>query len=100
MAFYIIYHEGNTEENNGYVVFTVDEIFTDQLGNRGGEGGSQRGLNNKRPTKSTLIKKIKKGNSDGIGCKVIYKKGLPILIYEELRKFSDIYEEAVSHTHI
>jgi hypothetical protein len=40
LAFYVIYHEGNTEENNGYVVFTVDEIFTDQLGKVGGEEGS------------------------------------------------------------
>jgi hypothetical protein len=29
------YHQGNTEEeNNGYIVFTVNEMDTDQLGNR------------------------------------------------------------------
>ncbi len=36
LAFYITYHEGNiADENIGYVVFTVDEITKDQLGNRG-----------------------------------------------------------------
>jgi hypothetical protein len=36
-----------------------------------------------------------KGNSDGIGCKVIYEEGFQI--YEEMRKYLTIYEEAVSH---
>jgi hypothetical protein len=48
----------------------------------------------------TLIKNTIKfphiqGNSDGIGCKVIYEEGF--LIYEEMRKYLDIYEEGVSH---
>jgi hypothetical protein len=42
-------------------------------------------------------KKIKENfsNLDGIGCKVIYEQGPPI--YEEMRKYSVIYEETVSH---
>ncbi len=41
-----------------------------------------------------------KGNSDGIGRKIIYKEGLPNILYEEMRKYFtiyDIYEEAVIH---
>jgi hypothetical protein len=44
-------------------------------------------------------RKFSSGNSDGSGCKVIYEEGF--LIYEEMRKYLVIYEEAVSHiTHI
>ncbi len=90
----------NITEDNGYVVFTVNEIFTDHLGNRGGEGESQRGLNTKRPTKSSLIKKKKysliyKEIQMWSGAKSYMRKRF--LIYEEMSKYSARYEEAVSH---
>ncbi len=48
---------------------------------------------------STLIKKRNFpqiwGNSDGIGCKVIYEEG-GFLIYEEMRKYFTIYEKGAS----
>ncbi len=37
-----------------------------------------------------------KGNSEWSSCKVMYEEGLRI-IYEEMRKYFPIYEEAVSH---
>ncbi len=38
-----------------------------------------------------------KGNSEGIGCKVIYEEGLPNILYVEMRKYLVIFEETVSH---
>jgi hypothetical protein len=37
----------------------------------------------------------KQGNSKGIGCKFLYKESF--LIYEKMREYLVIYEEAVSH---
>ncbi len=37
------------------------------------------------------------GNSDGIGCKVIYEEGLSNTVYEKIRKYLTTYEEAVSN---
>jgi hypothetical protein len=56
------------------------------------------------PTNSTLIIKKRnfphrKGNSDGIGCKVIYEEGLPNK-YEEMRKYLKVPKHEIFLTEL
>jgi hypothetical protein len=47
--------------------------------------------------KENKIFLIYKEIQSGAFCKVIYEEGLPNILYEEMRKYFPIYEEAVSH---
>jgi hypothetical protein len=73
-------------------------------GSQTGEPGNEKWASSQgrpfsMPSFTLIKKKIKFAsytrNSEGSCCKVIYEEGF--LLYEEMRKYLVIYEEAVSH---